>query len=311
MRTRATTTRAVFDPKPERVALYVPALPDTVWSVDFMSDALACGRRLRTFNVVDHFNRQALHIEVDTSINSHRLVRFFNKSSATPACRRSCARTMGRSSSAGYLDTAGFLALQGLFTVHVTGNFVTIGSALINGTSGILTKLAALPMFCLAVILVRWSSYRLSHSGEGQLRGLLMIKLALLVAAALLAVHFGPFDSADTWPGFFTGMALVSAMAIQNGLHRIYLGKAPPTTMMTGTSTQIMLDVGDLIHGVPAEHRGDLLARMRAMALNALLFAAGCALAAFAYHLLSMWCFALPPLFTAVVLWIRRASSET
>lgn len=66
-------------PKRERVALYVLRLPDTVWSVDFMSDALACGRRVRTFNVVDDFNREALHIEVDTSINSNRLVRVFEQ----------------------------------------------------------------------------------------------------------------------------------------------------------------------------------------------------------------------------------------
>ncbi len=64
---RATKRRL---PKRERVALYVAALPDMVWSVDFMSDALTCGRRFRTFNAVDYFNRQALHIEVDTSINS-------------------------------------------------------------------------------------------------------------------------------------------------------------------------------------------------------------------------------------------------
>ena len=37
---------------------------------------------------------------------------------------------------AGYVDTAGYLALQGLFTAHVTGNFVTIGASLISGTSG-------------------------------------------------------------------------------------------------------------------------------------------------------------------------------
>jgi uncharacterized membrane protein YoaK (UPF0700 family) len=28
---------------------------------------------------------------------------------------------------AGYVDTAGYLALQGLFSAHVTGNFVTLG----------------------------------------------------------------------------------------------------------------------------------------------------------------------------------------
>jgi putative transposase len=57
----------------------VPQHPDTVWSMDFMSDALACGRRFRTFNVVDDFNREALHIEVDTSITSARLVRIFEQ----------------------------------------------------------------------------------------------------------------------------------------------------------------------------------------------------------------------------------------
>ena len=57
-------------PKRLRVPLYVPRLPDTVWSADFMSDALLNGRRFRTFNVVDDFNRQALHIEIDTSITS-------------------------------------------------------------------------------------------------------------------------------------------------------------------------------------------------------------------------------------------------
>lgn len=66
-------------PKRVRARLYVPSAPDTVWSADFMSDALACGRRLRTFNVVDDFNREALHIEVDTSITSFRLVRIFEQ----------------------------------------------------------------------------------------------------------------------------------------------------------------------------------------------------------------------------------------
>jgi putative transposase len=66
-------------PKRLRVPLYVPRLPDTVWSADFMSDALLSGRRFRSFNVVDDFNRQALHIEIDTSITSTRLVRIFER----------------------------------------------------------------------------------------------------------------------------------------------------------------------------------------------------------------------------------------
>ena len=66
-------------PKRERVPLYVPRLPDSVWSADFVSDALICGKRFRLFNVVDDFNREAMHIEVDTSITSERLVRVFEQ----------------------------------------------------------------------------------------------------------------------------------------------------------------------------------------------------------------------------------------
>ena len=66
-------------PKRERVPLYVPEHPDSVWSADFMLDALACGRSFRTFNIADDFNREAIHIEVDTSITSQRLVRIFEQ----------------------------------------------------------------------------------------------------------------------------------------------------------------------------------------------------------------------------------------
>ena len=40
-----------------------------------MSDALWSGRRFRTFNVLDDYNREALRIEIDTSLPSARIVR--------------------------------------------------------------------------------------------------------------------------------------------------------------------------------------------------------------------------------------------
>ncbi|NKJ23386.1 DUF1275 family protein [Dyella sp. SG609] len=82
---------------------------------------------------------------------------------------------------AGYTDTAGFLAMHGLFTAHVTGNFVTIGAALVMGATGIVTKLLALPTFCVAVILARLLRYRLVAAGRPVFRTLLAIQLVLLV----------------------------------------------------------------------------------------------------------------------------------
>ena len=66
-------------PKRERAALYVPRLPDSVWSADFMSDALYHGPRFRTFNVIDDFNREVVAIEIDTSLRSARLIRLFER----------------------------------------------------------------------------------------------------------------------------------------------------------------------------------------------------------------------------------------
>jgi putative transposase len=59
--------------------LSVPAAVNQVWSADFMSDALWDGRRFRTFNVIDDFNREALAVEIDTGISAHRVVRILDQ----------------------------------------------------------------------------------------------------------------------------------------------------------------------------------------------------------------------------------------
>jgi putative transposase len=59
----------------ERVPLAAPVRPNQGWSMDFMADALATGRRFRTLNLVDEYTREALGIEVDTSLPGVRVVR--------------------------------------------------------------------------------------------------------------------------------------------------------------------------------------------------------------------------------------------
>jgi len=59
--------------------LSVPASINQCWSIDFMSDALWCGRKFRTFNIVDDFNREALAIEVDLNLPAQRIVRVLDR----------------------------------------------------------------------------------------------------------------------------------------------------------------------------------------------------------------------------------------
>src|SRR6201985_3480083 len=91
---------------------------------------------------------------------------------------------------AGYVDTAGFLALQGLFTAHVTGNFVTLAAALVLGTHGVVAKLIALPEFILVVALARLAGAALRHRKADALRTLLVAKVLFLLAFFVLAVGF-------------------------------------------------------------------------------------------------------------------------
>jgi putative transposase len=62
---------------PARIAqpLDIPERLNETWSADFMADALWSGRRFRTFNVIDGFSREALRIEIDTSLPSGRVIR--------------------------------------------------------------------------------------------------------------------------------------------------------------------------------------------------------------------------------------------
>lgn len=47
--------------------------------MDFMHDALYGGRKFRTFNVIDEANREALAIEIGTSIPSARVIRVLER----------------------------------------------------------------------------------------------------------------------------------------------------------------------------------------------------------------------------------------
>ena len=55
--------------------LNAPLLPNEIWALDFMSDSLYQGRRFRTLNILDEGVREALAIEIDTSLTAERVVR--------------------------------------------------------------------------------------------------------------------------------------------------------------------------------------------------------------------------------------------
>jgi putative transposase len=68
-----------------RVPLVKPTGPNQLWAMDFVSDALADGRKTRMLVVIDVYSRECLRIEVDTSLPGRRVVRVLDELTATRA----------------------------------------------------------------------------------------------------------------------------------------------------------------------------------------------------------------------------------
>ena len=58
-----------------RAPILVEAKPNARWSLDFVHDQFACGRRFRVLNIVDDVTRECLAAIPDTSISGRRVAR--------------------------------------------------------------------------------------------------------------------------------------------------------------------------------------------------------------------------------------------
>lgn len=197
---------------------------------------------------------------------------------------------------AGYIDVVGFIALFGLFTAHVTGNFVMIGVQLVASTHvGVLAKLLALPVFVIVVALVKLVVQRFSRTERRPLRRLLVVQTLLLLGFMIVGMAAQPIVSADAPLAILSGMFGVAALAIQNAVGRLVLAELAPTTIMTGNTTQIVIDIVELASGHCSDDNA-VRARLRKMIPALAAFAVGAVFGGFAYHGAGFWCVLLPVL---------------
>ncbi|MGA9658539.1 MAG: YoaK family protein [Asticcacaulis sp.] len=178
---------------------------------------------------------------------------------------------------AGYCDTVTFVHMKGVFSAHVTGNFVLFAAALTQGlTARDYLKLLTFPVFVVAVamatfIYARTETARLKGGKTTGLSRILSLMAGLLgLGSALSFLGSEQVDIAIT-------LMVVLAMGMQNALHPFIPGAM--TTVMTGTVTNT---VSSLTHRVMKLNRTTTTTASVNTLWLILLFGGGCALAAFA-----------------------------
>ncbi|MGH7211537.1 MAG: DUF1275 family protein, partial [Acetobacteraceae bacterium] len=193
--------------------------------------------------------------------------------------RRNLVATTAYSFVAGWVDTLGYLAL-GLFTTHVTGNFVLMFVG-VNRT-GELGKVLSIPVFvsiaACCSLAVTWRG----APGRGAVRALQAAQAALLAAFMLAGAWVGAPQPGTSSLPLLVGMVGVAAMAVQNAVNRLGVPPGPSTTVMTVNLSQVAVDVARLARS-PADHTVRERLRLHLPAVVA--FAIGCAGGAGGYAL--------------------------
>ena len=186
---------------------------------------------------------------------------------------------------AGYVDTLGFIALFGLFTAHVTGNFVLIAVSLADpAQTPSLLKLLAFPAFILGVAAARLLVAGCERRGKAAVKPSYLLQLVLLLgfmACGMLAEPVGASDNGGAGAlAMAAGLLGAAAMGAHSAASKLLLSHLAPTSMMTGNVTQLVIDTVDRLRGAAD---AATKARCAKFFWPVLAFALGCAAAAFAY----------------------------
>jgi uncharacterized membrane protein YoaK (UPF0700 family) len=214
---------------------------------------------------------------------------------------------------AGFVDTCVFVALFGLFTAHVTGNFVLIGAELVHHSGDVSLKLLAFPAFVLAVAAAVKAAEALERRGRRRIPPLLYAE-AILLFLSFLAAAIQPPQHPGDLSAVVSGMLAAAAMGLQNALMRLELSSLPSTTVMTMSVTQSAIDVVTML-GRKVDPRTDGAKREEArkrfarMWPQIVAFTVGAAAGAAGYALAGLAALILPAVL-CVVLGVRFGARD-
>ncbi|MBS7697675.1 MULTISPECIES: YoaK family protein [unclassified Chelatococcus] len=124
---------------------------------------------------------------------------------------------------AGYVDSVGYLSLAGLFLSFMSGNSTSLGASLATGNMAMVSSIAAVIGCFVAGVVVGTLLADSIPSAK--------TRVILAVETALVAVGLGATSGGAGFAGL---MPVVTAMGMQNALHRTIVGADVGKTFVTG-----------------------------------------------------------------------------
>ena len=205
----------------------------------------------------------------------------------------------------GMVDLTGYLTL-GMFTAHITGNFVIVAALVVRGGRVNPDQILALPVFVIAVAGTWLIAEASGRSGPSLMRLLLLIQFLLITGVLIFSVITKPSADPHGLMATIDAMIAVSAMACQFALLRLTMPGAPSTAVMTGNLTNISLALAEAIWRTRPGSVRDTERRPRESLYLLIGFLAGCVVAAAAVDYLGDWAWAFP----AIVAGVAVAASQ-
>lgn len=205
---------------------------------------------------------------------------------------------------AGYVDGCTFLALFGLFVAQVTGSFVVFGAQFAAHDEGFVIKVIAIPVFFLAAMASTLLAEMTGRRNRPGLVACLALEGVLLTGFLVSGLAGLPFRHPDDPAALLASLFGLSAMGVQSALVRLQMQGGPSTNVMTTNTTQIAIDLAEvMLSWRPRGRRRDKASAARLKSAQAglriglpvvLSFLLGTGAGALAYQRFGLWCLLVP-----------------
>ena len=153
----------------------------------------------------------------------------------------------------GFVASAGYMKLFGLFVTSITGNLVVATTSGFYSDGSVVARVLVMAVFATGAVLTKILSFRLKYKLKANKWNTAILLFSCEAIVLLLSIAFGVyiqfwrsgFDRLDTWQTYVQASLLAFAMGIHNAASLEVIENCPATTMVTSTFVKIAMSAAD------------------------------------------------------------------